>query len=178
MLTLVVRTKAKITNINLVERKLSTFQITTQGYEKLKVEIDNLKNVERPRIIKQIADAREHGDLKENAEYHTAKDRQGFIEAQIGDLEDKFLRAEVIDISKLSGDQIKFGATVKLENLDSEKEVTYKIVSEFEANIDDGLISSMSPVARALINKEIGDEVEIKTPGGVINYEILEIKFV
>jgi transcription elongation factor GreA len=157
---------------------MSTFQITTQGYEKLKVEIDNLKNVERPRIIKQIADAREHGDLKENAEYHTAKDRQGFIEAQIGDLEDKFLRAEVIDISKLSGDKIKFGATVKLENLDSGKEVTYKIVSEFEANIDDGLISSMSPVARALINKEIGDEVEIKTPGGVINYEILEIKFV
>lgn len=157
---------------------MSTFQITTQGYERLKVEIDNLKNVERPRIIKQIADAREHGDLKENAEYHTAKDRQGFIEAQIGDLEDKFLRAEVIDISKLSGDQIKFGATVKLENLDSGKEVTYKIVSEFEANIDDGLISSMSPVARALINKEIGDEVEIKTPGGVINYEILEIKFV
>ncbi len=157
---------------------MSTFQITTQGYERLKVEIDNLKNVERPRIIKQIADAREHGDLKENAEYHTAKDRQGFIEAQIGDLEDKFLRAEVIDISKLSGDKIKFGATVKLENLDSGKEVTYKIVSEFEANIDDGLISSMSPVARALINKEIGDEVEIKTPGGVINYEILEIKFV
>ena len=157
---------------------MSAFQITTQGYERLKVEIDNLKNVERPRIIKQIADAREHGDLKENAEYHTAKDRQGFIEAQIGDLEDKFLRAEVIDISKLSGDQIKFGATVKLENLDSGKEVTYKIVSEFEANIDDGLISSMSPVARALINKEIGDEVEIKTPGGVINYEILEIKFV
>ncbi len=157
---------------------MSAFQITTQGYERLKVEIDNLKSVERPRIIKQIADAREHGDLKENAEYHTAKDRQGFIEAQIGDLEDKFLRAEVIDISKLSGDQIKFGATVKLENLDSGKEVTYKIVSEFEANIDDGLISSMSPVARALINKEIGDEVEIKTPGGVINYEILEIKFV
>ena len=157
---------------------MSAFQITTQGYERLKIEIDNLKNVERPRIIKQIADAREHGDLKENAEYHTAKDRQGFIEAQIGDLEDKFLRAEVIDISKLSGDQIKFGATVKLENLDSGKEVTYKIVSEFEANIDDGLISSMSPVARALINKEIGDEVEIKTPGGVINYEILEIKFV
>ncbi len=157
---------------------MSTFQITTQGYERLKVEIDNLKNVERPRIIKQIADAREHGDLKENAEYHTAKDRQGFIEAQIGDLEDKFLRAEVIDISKLSGDKIKFGATVKLENLDSGKEVTYKIVSEFEANIDDGLISSMSPVARALINKEIGDEVEIKTPGGVINYEILEINFV
>ncbi len=157
---------------------MSAFQITTQGYERLKSEIDNLKNVERPRIIKQIADAREHGDLKENAEYHTAKDRQGFIEAQIGDLEDKFLRAEVIDVAKISSDKIKFGATVKLENLDSGKMVTYKIVSEFEANIDDGLISSMSPVARALINKEVGDEVEINTPGGVINYEILEIQFV
>lgn len=157
---------------------MSKFQITTQGYAKLKAEIENLKNVQRPAIIKQIADAREHGDLKENAEYHTAKDRQGFIEAQIGDLEDKFLRAEAIDISKLSGDKIQFGATIKLENLDSAKIVTYKIVSDFEANIDDGLISSMSPVARALINKEVGDEVEIKTPGGVINYEILEIKFV
>ncbi|MBP7709499.1 MAG: transcription elongation factor GreA [Rickettsiales bacterium] len=157
---------------------MSKFQITTQGYAKLKAEIENLKNVQRPAIIKQIADAREHGDLKENAEYHTAKDRQGFIEAQIGDLEDKFLRAEAIDISKLSGDKIQFGATIKLENLDSAKIVTYKIVSDFEANIDEGLISSMSPVARALINKEVGDEVEIKTPGGVINYEILEIKFV
>lgn len=157
---------------------MSKFQITTQGYAKLKAEIENLKNVQRPAIIKQIADAREHGDLKENAEYHTAKDRQGFIEAQIGDLEDKFLRAEAIDVSKLSGEKIQFGATIKLENLDSAKTVTYKIVSDFEANIDDGLISSMSPVARALIGKEIGDEVEIKTPGGVINYEILEVKFV
>jgi len=157
---------------------MDKFQITKQGYERLKAEVGNLKNVERPNIIKQIAAARELGDLKENAEYHTAKDRQGFIEAQIADLEDKFLRAEVIDIEKLSGDKIKFGATVKLEDLDNGKKVSYKIVSDFEANIDDGLISSISPVARALINKEVGDEVEIKTPGGMINYEILEIKFV
>ncbi len=157
---------------------MSKFQITSQGYAKLKSEIENLKNVERPAIIKQITAARELGDLKENAEYHTAKDRQGFIEAQINDLEDKFLRAEVVDISKISSDKIQFGATVKLENLDSGKLVTYKIVSEFEANIDEGMISSMSPVARALMNKEVGDEVEINTPGGVINYEILEIKFV
>lgn len=157
---------------------MEKFQITKEGYQKLKSEIENLKNVERPNTIKQIAAARELGDLKENAEYHSARDKQGFIEAQIADLEEKFSRAEVIDISKLSGDKIKFGATVKLENLDSEKKVTYKIVSEFEANIDDGLISSVSPVARALIGKEVGDEVEIKTPGGVINYEILEIKFV
>lgn len=154
------------------------FQITKQGYEKLKAEVENLKSVERPKIIKQIADAREHGDLKENAEYHSAKDKQGFIEAQLADLEDKFLRAEIIDVSKLSGSKVRFGATVKLENMDNEKQVTYKIVSDYEANIDDGLISSISPVARALIGKEVGDEVEIQTPGGVINYEILEIKFV
>ena len=157
---------------------MEKFQITIEGYQKLKAEIHNLKNVERPNIIKQIAAARELGDLKENAEYHSAKDKQGFIEAQIGDLEDKFLRAEVIDISKLSGDKVRFGATVKLEDLNSDKKVAYKIVSEFEANIDDGLISNSSPVVRALIGKEVGDEVEIKTPGGIMNYEILEIKFV
>jgi transcription elongation factor GreA len=157
---------------------MEKFQITIEGYQKLKAEIHNLKNVERPNIIKQIAAARELGDLKENAEYHSAKDKQGFIEAQIGDLEDKFLRAEVIDISKLSGDKVRFGATVKLEDLNSDKKVAYKIVSEFEANIDEGLISNSSPVVRALIGKEVGDEVEIKTPGGIMNYEILEIKFV
>ncbi|MES2962228.1 MAG: transcription elongation factor GreA [Pseudomonadota bacterium] len=157
---------------------MEKFQITIEGYQRLKAEIHNLKNVERPNIIKQIAAARELGDLKENAEYHSAKDKQGFIEAQIGDLEDKFLRAEVIDVSKISGDKIRFGATVKLEDLNSDKKVAYKIVSEFEANIDEGLISNSSPVARALIGKEVGDEVEIQTPGGIMNYEILEIKFV
>lgn len=157
---------------------MDKFQITKEGYQRLKALLDNLKNVERPNIIKQIASARELGDLKENAEYHTAKDRQGFIEAQLADYEDKFLRSEIIDVVNLSGDKIKFGATVKLEDLDSGKIVSYKIVSDFEANIDDGLISNISPVARALIGKEIGDEVEIKTPGGIISYEILEIKFV
>lgn len=157
---------------------MEKFQITIEGYQRLKGEIHNLKNVERPNIIKQIAAARELGDLKENAEYHSAKDKQGFIEAQIGDLEDKFLRAEVIDVSKLSGDKVRFGATVKLEDLNSDKKVAYKIVSEFEANIDEGLISNSSPVARALIGKEVGDEVEIQTPGGIMNYEVLEIKFV
>jgi transcription elongation factor GreA len=157
---------------------MDKFQITKQGYEKLKAEVENLKNVERPNIIKQIAAARELGDLKENAEYHSAKDKQGFIEAQIGDLENKLLRSEVVDVTKLSGNKVKFGATVTLENLDNGKKVTYKIVSDFEADIDEGLISSISPVGRALINKEIGDEVEIKTPGGTISYEILEVKFV
>ena len=116
--------------------------------------------------------------MRENAEYHSAKDKQGFIEAQIADLDDKFSRAEVIDISQLSGTKVRFGATVKLENLDDGKIVTYKIVSEFEANIDDGLISAVSPVARALMGKEVGDEVEIKIPSGVISYEILEVKFI
>lgn len=157
---------------------MSKFQITKSGYQKLKSEIDRLKNIERPNVIKQIATARELGDLKENAEYHSAKDKQGFIEAQLADLEDKFLRAEVIDVATLSGDRVIFGATIKLENLDNEKEVSYKIVSDFEADIDQGLISSISPVARALLGKELGDEVEIRTPGGVINYEILEVNFI
>ena len=157
---------------------MDKFQITKQGYEKLKAEVEKLKNVERPNIIKQIAAARELGDLKENAEYHSAKDKQGFIEAQIADLEARFLRAEIVDVSKLSGTKVKFGATVTLENLDNGKKVTYKIVSDFEADIDEGLISSVSPVGRALINKEVGDELEISTPGGVMNYEILEVKFI
>lgn len=157
---------------------MDKFQITKEGFEKLKAQLDNLKNVERPNIIKAIAAARELGDLKENAEYHSAKDKQGFIEAQIGNYEDKISRAQIVDISQLSGDKVLFGATVKLEDLDSEKEVTYKIVSEFEADIDNGLISNISPVAKSLIGKEVGDDVEIRTPGGVVSYEILEVKFI
>ena len=157
---------------------MEKFQITEPGYKKLKAEVENLKNVERPNIIKQIAAARELGDLKENAEYHTAKDRQGFIEAQLADLEEKLSRVEVVDVAKIVSDKILFGATVKLEDLNSGKKISYKIVSEFEANIDDGLISSGSPVARALLGKKINDEVEVITPGGIINYEILDINFV
>jgi transcription elongation factor GreA len=157
---------------------MEKFQITEPGYKKLKAEVENLKNVERPNIIKQIAAARELGDLKENAEYHTAKDRQGFIEAQLADLEEKLSRVEVVDVAKIVSDKILFGATVKLEDLNSGKKISYKIVSEFEANIDDGLISSGSPVARALLGKKINDEVEVITPGGVISYEILDISFV
>jgi transcription elongation factor GreA len=157
---------------------MEKFQITKKGYQKLKADLDNLKNVERPNIIKQIAAARELGDLKENADYHSSREKQGFIEATISDYENKFSCAEVIDISKISGTKIKFGATVNLENLNNGKKVIYKIVSDFESNIDDGLISSVSPVARALLGKEIGDEVEVTTPSGVINYEILEVKFV
>ncbi len=156
---------------------MEKFQITKEGHERLRLELHHLKHEERPKIIQAIATARELGDLKENAEYHSAKDKQGFIEAQINDFEDKMARAEVIDVSKQSGNKVKFGATVNLEDLDSGKKFTYKIVSEFEANIDRGLISSTSPVARALLNKEIGDEVEIKIPNGIANYEIIMIKF-
>lgn len=157
---------------------MEKFQITKQGFEKLKAELNHLKNEERPKIIQAIATARELGDLRENAEYHSAKDKQGFIEAQINDFEDKIARSEVIDISTLSGNKIKFGATVEVEDLNSGKKFTYKIVSEYEANIDKGLISSTSPVARALMNKEIGDEVEIKIPSGIANYEIMSVKFI
>ena len=156
---------------------MEKFQITKQGYEKLKSQIENLKNVERPNIIKQIAVARELGDLRENAEYQTAKDRQGFIEAQISDLEDKFLRSEIVDISNEKSTKVKFGATVTLENTTNNKKVAYKIVSEFESDIDSGLISNVSPVARALIGKEAGDEVEIKTPSGIISYEIIAVDY-
>lgn len=157
---------------------MEKFRITQQGHLELKAEIDKLKNIERPKIIEQIAEARDHGDLKENAEYHSAREKQGMIEAQISDLEDKLLRAEVIDVSKLSGDIVVFGATVTLEDVDEEKKVSYKIVSEYESNIDHGLISINSPVARSLINKKVGDEVEIRTPGGVVTYEILFVEFV
>jgi transcription elongation factor GreA len=157
---------------------MDKFQITVEGYKKLKAQLERLKNEDRPNVIKQIATARELGDLRENSEYHSAKDRQGFIEAQIADYEDKFIRAEVVDIGKIISDKIKFGATVTLENLDNQKNIKYKIVSEFESNIDEGLISINSPVARALIGKEVGDDVEINTPGGEVNYEILKIEFV
>ena len=156
---------------------MEKFQITSSGYKKLKNLLDKLKNEDRPNIIKQIATARELGDLRENAEYHSAKDRQGFIEAQINELEEKFIRAEVVDISKIVSDKIKFGATVSLENLDTSQKITYKIVSEFEADIDNFLISINSPVARALIGKQVGDEVEIKTPGGEVSFEILNINY-
>ena len=156
---------------------MEKFQITKEGYEKLKAELYHLKHEERPKIIQAIATARELGDLKENAEYHSAKDKQGFIEAQINDFEDKIARAEVVDVAQQSGNKVKFGATVNLEDLNNGKKFTYKIVSEFEANIDEGMISSTSPVARALLNKEVGDEVEIRIPNGVANYEIISVKF-
>lgn len=154
---------------------MTTFLITQEGLEKLRAEISDLKNVQRPAIIDAVAEARDHGDLKENAEYHAAREKQGMIEAMISDYEDKLARAKAVDISQFDGSTVRFGAKVKLENLDNEKIVSYQIVSEYEADIDLGLISDRSPVAIALLGKEEGDSVEIRTPGGVTDYEILEV---
>jgi transcription elongation factor GreA len=151
--------------------------MTIEGFQMLEVELHRLKAEERPRIIQQIADAREHGDLSENAEYHAAKEAQGLNEAKVADLEDKLSRAEVIDPSKLSGANIKFGATVTLEDEDSGDKVKYKIVGEHEANVRDGKISIASPIARALIGKSKGDSAEVTTPRGARSYEILKVEY-
>jgi transcription elongation factor GreA len=151
--------------------------MTIEGYRKLEVELHRLKSEERPRIIQQIADAREHGDLSENAEYHAAKDAQGLNEAKVAELEDKIARAEVIDTSKLSGTSVKFGATITLEDEESGDKVKYKIVGEDEANLREGKISISSPIARALIGKSKGESAEVTTPKGARSYEILKVEF-
>lgn len=160
-----------------VSKAMEKVPMTMEGYRKLEAELHRLKSEERPRIIQQIADAREHGDLSENAEYHAAKDAQGLNEAKVADLEDKIARAEIIDPSKLSGSSVKFGATVTLEDEDSGDKVKYKIVGEDEANLRDGKISISSPIARALIGKSKGDSAEVTTPRGPRSYEILKVEF-
>jgi transcription elongation factor GreA len=151
--------------------------MTIEGFKKLEAELHRLKVEERPRIIQQIADAREHGDLSENAEYHAAKEAQGLNEAKVAEMEDKIGRAEVIDTSKLSGTKVKFGATVALEDEDSGDKVKYKIVGEDEADVRDGKISITSPIARALIGKTKGDSAEVTTPRGTRSYEILKVEY-
>jgi transcription elongation factor GreA len=150
--------------------------MTPRGAQKLRDELARLKE-ERPKISREIGIAREHGDLKENAEYHAAKDRQGMVEAQIKDIEDKLARAEIIDPAKLSGDRVRFGATVKVTNLDTDEETSYQIVGADEADINQGMISVSAPLARALIGKSIGDEVIVSLPAGKRRYEIAEIDF-
>lgn len=152
--------------------------MTASGYKKLEEEIKFLKSVERPRIIKSIEEARGHGDLSENAEYHAAKEQQSFTESRVMELEDKLSRAEIIDVSKLSGDTVKFGATVTLVDEDTDTESRYQIVGDFEANVKEGRISISSPIARALIGKNVGDSVEVSTPGGGKSYEILKVEFI
>ncbi len=151
--------------------------MTAEGHQALDAELKNLKTVERPAIIAAIAEAREHGDLSENAEYHAAKEKQSFIEGRVAELEDKLARAEIIDMTKISGSKIVFGATVTIIDVESEKESTYRIVGEDEANIENGKISISSPLARALIGKEEGDEAEVSAPGGARAYEIASVEY-
>jgi len=150
--------------------------MTPEGHAALTAELAELK-AERPKISQEIGIARDHGDLKENAEYHAAKDKQGMCEARIAEIEDRLSRAEVIDTSKLSGERVKFGAFVELEDIDNGKAVTYRLVGADESDIEQGKISITSPVARAIVGKEVGDEVRVETPGGVRNYEVTDVRW-
>ncbi len=151
--------------------------MTTGGFSRLQDELKRLKSIDRPAIIRAIAEAREHGDISENAEYHAARERQSFIEGRVMELEDKIARAEVIDVSKLSGKVVKFGATVTLADEETDEKTVYQIVGEDEADISSGRLSVTSPLARALIGKGIGDSVEVATPRGARAYEVVKVKF-
>jgi len=151
--------------------------MTIEGYRTLEAELQRLKSEERPRIIQAISEARSHGDLSENAEYHAAKEAQGFNEARVADIEDRISRADVIDTSMLSGSTVKFGATVTLVDEDTDEKVKYKIVGDFEASVRDGKISISSPIARALIGKSKNDTAEVTTPKGARSYQILKIEW-
>ena len=151
--------------------------MTIEGFKKLEAELQRLKGEERPRIIQAIAEARSHGDLSENAEYHAAKEAQGLNEARVAEIEDKISRAEVVDTAKLSGATVKFGATVTLVDEDTEDKVKYKIVGDAEASVKEGKVSISSPIARALIGKSKGDTAEVTTPKGPRSYEILKVEW-
>jgi transcription elongation factor GreA len=151
--------------------------MTATGFADLEAEVKRLKSVERPAVIQAIAEARAHGDLSENAEYHAAKERQSWIEGQILDFDDKISRAQVIDVSKLEGDAVKFGAIVTMVDEESDEEKTWQIVGDLEADVAKGKISISSPIARALINKEVGDSVEVAAPGGARTYEVLKVVY-
>jgi transcription elongation factor GreA len=151
--------------------------MTVSGFSRLQEELRRLKSVDRPAIIRAIAEAREHGDLSENAEYHAARERQSFIEGRVIELEDKIARAEVIDVSKLNGTAVKFGATVLLSDEETDEETKYQLVGEDEADIKQGLLSVTSPLGRALIGKSLGESVEVSTPRGSKSYEIVKVMF-
>ncbi len=151
--------------------------MTAAGHQRLQEELKNLKSVERPAIIRAIAAAREHGDLSENAEYHAARERQSFIEGRIMELEETFKRAEIIDVAKLKGKTVRFGAKVTLADEESDDETTYQIVGEFEADIKAKRISIASPLGRSLIGREVGDNVEVESPSGTRYYEIIKVRF-
>ncbi len=159
---------------------MSRAPMTKAGAEKLRAELKELKSVKRPKVIQAIAEAREHGDLKENAEYHAAREQQSFIEGRIKEIEGSVSHAEIIDVAALgetAGEKIVFGATVDLYDVEADKEVTYQIVGELEADIKHHLISITSPIARALIGKSIGDEVDVRAPGGIREYEIVDVRY-
>ncbi len=156
---------------------MKKYPMTVPGHAALEAELKQLKSVERPYIINAIAVAREHGDLKENAEYHAAKEKQGFIEGRIQELESKLTLAMIIDVTKLGGDTVKFGATVNIVNEDTDEESSYQIVGEDEASIKNKKISITAPLARAMISKEVGDVFEVQAPGGSKSYEILDIAY-
>ena len=151
--------------------------MTRQGLDTLEDEFKRLRNKERPAVIRAIAAAREHGDLSENAEYHAARERQSFIEGRLAELEDVISRADVIDVSKLSGSVVRFGATVMVADEDTDEEITYQIVGTHEADLDRGSLSVTSPLARAMIGKTVGDSVEVNTPRGPKGYEICDVRF-
>ena len=151
--------------------------MTLDGYNRLEAELKRLKTEERPQIIKAIASAREHGDLSENAEYHAARERQAFVEGRVGELEEKIRGAEVIDARTLKGKEVKFGATVKVADEDTDEENTYQIVGEHEADIKNGRLSITSPLARGLIGKKVGDSAEVSAPNGAKSYEIISVRF-
>ncbi|MDP2904070.1 MAG: transcription elongation factor GreA [Methylovulum sp.] len=158
---------------------MSKVPLTVKGAEKLRTELEELKSVVRPRIIAAIATAREHGDLKENAEYHAAREQQSFAEGRIGEIEGKLSNAQIIDITKLDANgKVVFGATVEIEDIGSEKRVIYQIVGEDEANIKEGRISIGSPIARALIGKSVEEVVTVKAPAGNVEYEIISIEYI
>src|ERR1700683_3370856 len=156
---------------------MAKLPMTNDGYARLQDELKRLKSVDRPAIIRAISEARDHGDISENAEYIAARERQSFIEGRVIELEDKIARAEVIDVSKLSGKLVKFGATVTLEDEETEEKAIYQIVGEDEADISKGRLSVTSPLARALIGKGIGDSVEVTTPRGARSYEVVRVRF-
>lgn len=158
---------------------MQKFPMTVEGAEWLRKEIQDIKTVQRPAIVAAIAEAREHGDLKENAEYHAAREQQGFVEARLADYEGRLSNAQIIDVKSIEPTgRIIFGTTITLLNLDSDSEVTYRIVGEHEANVKQGMLSVTSPIARALIGKEEGEEVRIETPGGIQLYEVLSVEHI
>ena len=153
--------------------------MTAEGAERLRRQLDELKSVQRPTVIQALAEARAHGDLSENAEYHAARERQGFIEGRIATIEEALAVAEIIDVTKIDADgKIVFGATIELFNLDTEQEVRYQIVGEMEADIDQGLLSITAPIARAMIGKEEGDVIQVNAPGGIVEYEVLSVAYI